>query len=143
MPLFQIMLQVIAQLLHKLPTTRARQVNTVPCPQAILKRYLKYIRNLETKRSPKVRIMINSAKYDIRSPTGSNVHNLVSEFSGAIFDDNYLLTGARPVVIPEEDEWKIPLLERLLEERLCMRMNDDVTDSLTSHINMICTSSFS
>ena len=104
-----------------------------------MKRYLKYICNLETKRSPKVRIMINSAKYDIRSPTGSNV----SEFGGAIFDDNYLLTGARPVVIPEEDEWKIPLLERLLEERLCMRMNDDVTDSLTSHINMICTSSFS
>ena len=85
---------------------------------------------------------MNCAKINNRSPTGNNINNIETEFGGATFDENNLFTGARPVIIPPEDEWKIPLLKRLLEERLSMRLNDDVTEALTDQINMICTSSF-
>ena len=94
----------------------------------ILKRYTKYILSLKTNRSPEVRIMLGCVRNNLRSPTGSNIFNLETEFGGAIYDGTCQVTGAKPVDIPAKDAWKISLLERLLEERLETRMNNCVTE---------------
>ena len=88
----------------------------------ILARYANFYRGLRKSPCPEVAVMANIVGRDIRSTTGSNL-KLLEESSGLdpwVFDSSRLKVelGQREIIdVPEQAQWRIKYLSRLLEQR--------------------------
>jgi hypothetical protein len=88
----------------------------------ILARYANFYRGLRKSPCPEVAVMANIVGRDIRSTTGSNL-KLLEESSGLdlwVFDSSRIKVelGQRDIIdVPEQAQWRIKYLSRLLEQR--------------------------
>ena len=99
----------------------------------ILGQYLGFFRKLLMSDSPEIRILANLAGRDVGSVTGANLLNIGTEFdldpwtcSPGQFKEKY---NFHPV--PAEDEWRLPLLVKLLNQRMEMRCCDETTTTIS------------
>ena len=85
--------------------------------------------------SEEVRILQNIVKNDVQSVTGKNCLKLSQEFSldpnrdnAALFHEDYTFYA-----LPEQDDWRIPLLNTLLIQRYEMSACGEDLESLWAH----------
>ena len=110
----------------------------------ILTRYDMFLQSLHKSNSKEIRILASISSVDGRSTTGSNTMKISRE------TDLDLRACSRQTVknalsqrtVPEEEEWRIPLLARLLKERrACIEAEED-SNHLDSMIVVVCSSTF-
>ena len=103
----------------------------------------KLIKNLRQSPLRELRILANLVGRDTNSVTGRNLSNLMEEFptvdpwrhGAAHFKTEY-----RGYLVPDEDQWRLPLLKKLLYQRREMdTCGEDVT-TITELIDSLCTS---
>ena len=111
----------------------------------ILTRYDMFLQSLHKSNSKEIRILASISSVDGRSTTESNTMKISRE------TDLDLRACSRQTVknalsqrtVPEEEEWRIPLLARLLKERrACIEAKEDSKHLLDSMIEVVCSSIF-
>lgn len=100
---------------------------------SLLKRFVKFYDKLSNSSKPEVRHLFNIQKYDCRSTFGRNCFNILKEYR--VPDVHAVDTSkiAMPIVIKENDKWKIPFVRELL----CLRdesLESNLIDSEIKHI---------
>ena len=90
--------------------------------------------------SPEIRILANLVARDAGSVTGSNLLKIEEEFRL----DPWASTSAelasryKCYVVPAEDEWRLPLLIKLLDQRREMYVCEEKTKSISELIDSLC-----
>ena len=81
---------------------------------------------------------------DMRSPMGKNVYNITLETSlEPLLTSKYMIVEALTrSIVPEENMWKLPLLARLLEEKVVKKADGDELENINAWIEVVCTSTF-
>ena len=110
----------------------------------ILSRYIKFVRSLLRSESPEVRSVANKLVRDRGSTTGINIARLREEtrlntWTASPAKVRHVLLEAEQVV-PDNEQWSIPLLQKLLEERQVMESDLSNTDNIDDLISSLCTS---
>ena len=110
----------------------------------VLARYCKFFSTLRSSPSMEVRVVANIAGADMRSITGSNVHNIEMEAGLKLTMDNlgklrHTLLDMKADV-PSKDTWRIGCLRKFLSEKYQMRAKLQDTEELQSLIDSLCTS---
>ena len=103
-------------------------------------RYVGFLKGLALSNSMEIRILASTACSDGRGTTGSNLRNILKETKVMLETSSKQVIRnslAKPSVAKEE-EWRIPLLSRLLKERSTLEDTD--TSHYDSLIDMICCS---
>ena len=110
--------------------------------EKILVQYVKFLQRLSRSVSAEVRILQNIVKADVRSVTGKNCLKLSQEFSldpsrdsASLFHGAYKLYG-----LPEQDDWRIPLLNTLLNQRYEMSACGEDLEIVSGLIESLCSS---
>ena len=110
--------------------------------EKILVQYVKFLQRLPRSVSAEVRILQNIVKGDVRSVTGKNCLKLSQEFSldpsrdsASLFHGAYKLYG-----LPEQDDWRIPLLNTLLNQRYEMSACGEDLEIVSGLIESLCSS---
>ena len=110
----------------------------------MLSRYVKFVRSLLNHESPEVATVANCLVMDRGSTTGVNVYKLERETGLDIRSvtpakvKQVLLENQQ--LTPPVDQWRLPLLERLLAERREMEVNVEDTKDISSLIDSLCIS---
>ena len=110
----------------------------------VLARYCKFLFSLRSSPSMEVRVVANLAGADIRSITGSNVHNIEMEAGQKLNEDN--LGKLRQTLlntkteVPSKDTWRIACLRKFLSERYEMKSKCQDTEPVQILIDSLCTS---
>ena len=92
--------------------------------------------------SPEVKILANIVARDPNSVTGKNLWNLEQEF----YLDPWLATPSmlksvyRQYLVPTNDEWRPPLLMKLLGQRRVLLACGEDTGSISENIDSLCSS---
>ena len=112
----------------------------------ILSKYVNFFSSLRTSPSPEVSFMANFVGRDLRTVTGRNIRLLRDE-SGL---DPWTMTSAgmkraldkKEVGVPVGEEWRLPYLGKLLEQRQSAVYSDCTKEEerLTGLIDSLCTS---
>ena len=90
--------------------------------------------------SPEIRMLANLVAQDAGSVTGSNLMNIENEFG----TDPWSTTSAQLAekyscyAVPAEDEWRLPLLVKLLDQRRDMSACEENTKSISELIDSLC-----
>ena len=89
---------------------------------------------------PEIRILANLAGHDVGSVTGANLLNIGREFD---LDPWTCSTGQLKekynfYPVPDEDAWRLPLLVKLLNQRMEMRACDEPTTTISELIDSLC-----
>ena len=99
--------------------------------EEILARFTGYVEKLVTSPCREVRVLVSLLKQDSKSVTGSNVALIESESGleigkASVQQFRASLVAARPEV-PAVDFWRLPFLEKLLEDRKngCTNQKED------------------
>jgi hypothetical protein len=108
----------------------------------ILARYVNFLKSLRESPSMEVSVLVNIVARDIRTTTGSNL-NLISRLTGL---DPWSCTssqvknvlGKRLAEVPNQDEWRLSYLGKLLEQRGEWHFQMTVTSELTELIDSLC-----
>ena len=122
--------------------------NFDPVVIELFARYVKFVKTLSSSPSHEVQHLFKTVSKDIGSTTGKNIHK-IQRVTGA---DPYKVTGSfirnlsLKAEIPASDNWRIPLLEKLLERRLVLEsdlLNTDAVElwsvlHLTSCFSIVC-----
>ena len=109
---------------------------------SILTRYTMFCQNLCRSSNKEIRILANCAVNDTRSTTGSNISKIAKETgldplaSRKCLVRNALYTSE----VPPEEVWRVPLLARLLKEKIEQLEAENDTSGLTDLIEVVCTS---
>ena len=108
----------------------------------IFSQYIGFLGRLGRSVSEEVRIMSVVAGSDIRSTVGRNVSGLKGEFGldpwcafPRQFKRSYILYET-----PEEDKWRLPLLQKLLSERYEMSVCGEDVHYIQGLIESLCSS---
>ena len=111
---------------------------------AVLARYVKFVRSLLNHESLEVAAVANCLVMDRGSTIGANVYKLEREAGIDIRSvtpakvKEILLANQQST--PPVDQWRLPLLERLLAERREMEVNVEDTKDISSLIDSLCIS---
>lgn len=105
-------------------------------------RYIKFFKTLLNSKSPEVALVANLVSHDVQSTTGNNLARMKQE------------TGLNPwtatpsmvktalinneVSVPEEENWRLPLLEKLLLQRHEMEYQLQDVKEIQSMIDSLC-----
>ena len=108
----------------------------------ILSRYIKFFKSLRESPSIEVSGLAHIVARDVRTTTGMNLHH-VQEMTGL---DPWNCMGGQVrkvldeklVELPVQDEWRLPYLGRLLEQRGQKYYLVEDTDELTELIDSLC-----
>ena len=116
--------------------------NFVSIRTKILGTYVKFFRTLLNSKSPEVALVANLVGHDVQSTTGNNLARMKQE------------TGLNPwtatpsmvktalinneVSVPEEENWRLPLLEKLLLQRHEMEYQLQDVKEIQSMIDSLC-----
>ena len=114
---------------------------------SILTRYSMFLKSLSKANSMEIRLLASISFTDGRCTTGHNFSKMTKETGLDMMNSSKqnvkqaLLKSA----VPAEDEWRAPLLARLLQERWdCLDLEaDDDIKHLDNLIDMVCSSTFS
>ena len=106
----------------------------------ILGTYVKFFKTLLSSKSPEVVLVANLVGRDVQSTTGNNLERLREEtglnpWVATPFMIKKVLTE-NEATVPEEDKWRLPLLEKLILQRYAMENQlEDTKDiqALTLH----------
>ena len=106
----------------------------------ILSRYVKFFQKLLSSKSLEVKILAELVGKDATSTTGNNLARIRLE-SGL---DPWVVSGSTmsaklpPAEVPDQDEWRLPLLEKYIRKRHEAESNLEDTDQLNELINSLC-----
>ena len=108
--------------------------------QQILGQYLGFTKKLMLSNSPEIRMLANLVAQDAGSVTGSNVLNIENEFGIDPWSTNsaQLAEKYSCYAVPAEDEWRLPLLVKLLDQRRDMSACEENTKSISELIDSLC-----
>ena len=82
----------------------------------LVKRFIKFYKTISSCNKPHLKYLMNIQECDRRSIFGRNVLNICSDANvDTLF--NVSLSDIHYVPVPEAEEWKIPLLQELIEIR--------------------------
>ena len=102
--------------------------------------YIRFVQRLPKSVSKEVRILQSIVKNDVRSVTGKNCLMLSQEFSidpltvsPGMFIDLY-----KNYAVPEQDTWRIPLLDTLLDQRYEMAACGDDVETVSRLLESLC-----
>ena len=108
----------------------------------ILARFVKFHQNLLKSKSFEVQVLVNLVSKDIRSTTAKNIALIEREAGKAI--NNLSPQQVRELVekpaVPMNQEWRMPLLQKLLSERRLLETSVVNTDIITGVIDSLCSS---
>ena len=106
----------------------------------ILSRYVKFVRGLLSSPSTEVALVANIVARDMGSTTGRNMAMVRRETqlnpweASPIQVSNKLPTAE----VPQQDFWRLGLLDRYIAKRRSMEINLEDTADITSLINSLC-----
>ena len=110
----------------------------------LLSRYVKFFQSLLKSKSPEVALVANLAGRDMGSTTGSNLSKLAQETGLNPWISSSSITRQTldklKVTVPNEDYWRLPLLEKLLMQRYKMEMQVQDTEAIQDLIDSLCSS---
>ena len=113
--------------------------NFVPVKTEILARYVKFYKSLKLSQSPEVQHLVEVVSSDVRSSTSRNL-SLIREVSGLNPMSNDVRKSVEISQIPENDQWRPPLLEMLLKRRSEMEVSLMKTEEIQKVIDSLCSS---
>ena len=110
----------------------------------LLSSYVKFFQSLLKSKSPEVVLLANLTARDMGSTTGINLYKIGKEtglnpWVTSSFEVKIALEKS-DVMVPEEDSWRLPLLEKLLHQRYEMEIQVQDTSSLQQLIDSLCSS---
>ena len=103
-------------------------------------RYVKFVKTLSSSPSHEVQHLFKTVSKDIGSTTGKNLNKIQRDTAA----DPYKVTGrfirnlSLKAEIPASDNWRIPLLEKLLERRRTLESDLMNTDAVEHLIHGVC-----
>ena len=108
----------------------------------IIGQYIRFFQNLVCSDSPEISMLANIVGRDMGSVTGKNLYNIETEFN---LDPWKCSPGEVKRVysyysVPEMDKWRLPLLVKLLDQKLEMEICEDNTKTIRELIDSLCTS---
>ena len=110
----------------------------------ILSRYVKFFQSLLKSKSPEVVLVANLVGRDMGSTTGSNISKLAQETGTNPWSASSSMTTQAlekgTIMVPNEDNWRLPLLDKLLVQRYEMEMQVTNTDAIQDMIDSLCSS---
>ena len=106
----------------------------------VLSRYVKFFRGLLSSRSKEVALVASVVSRDVRSTTGRNLWLIEEEphlnpFTARPAEVRDRLKLA---AVPEQDIWRLGLLETYLSERRTLETNLEDTEQITGLIDSLC-----
>ena len=116
-------------------------VNHVSTRRQVLSRYVKFFRGLMSSRSKEVALVASVVSHDVRSTTGKNLYLIREETGLNPFTARPAQVRDRLKIaaVPEQDTWRLGLLESYLSERRKLTSNLEDTDEITGLIDSLCT----
>ena len=110
--------------------------------EKLLSQYVGFFQNLLKSASWEVRILARIVGTDVASTTGKNLGNISEEFklcpwtkSPCSFKKAY-----KGYMVPTEDTWRLPLLGKLLKQRMDMVTCGEEISAITGLIDSLCVS---
>ena len=108
--------------------------------QQVLCQYLGFTKKLLDSDSPEIKLLANLVARDAGAVTGSNLLNIEAEFgvdpwncSSAQLADKYKVYD-----VPDEDQWRLPLLVKLLDQRREISACEERTKTVSELIDSLC-----
>ena len=129
---------------HTFYVTHLLAQGVIPIRIQILSRYAKYVQSLLKSDSPEIVSVANKMMRDMGSTTGSNIARMQQETGLNIWSTtpakvrDALVETEQPV--PVVDQWRIPLLEKLLVQRRNMEVQTEDTKAISEIIDSLCSS---
>ena len=110
----------------------------------ILTRYAMYQQSLYMNNSREIRILASTSSSDGRCTTGYNTMKMERETGLDVKNSNkqMIKKALCQSTVPAEEEWRVPLLARLLQERRACKEADEDSKHLDSMVDMVCSSTF-
>ena len=110
--------------------------------ECLLTRYAMFLQGLYSSKTKELRILSSTASSDVRSTTGNNFAKLTRETDLELRScrKHKVKEGLFKTTAPIEDEWRAPLLARLLEERRTMFHAEEDMKHLDNMIQIVCSS---
>ena len=113
---------------------------SVPLRNMVLGRYPAFLRRLLDSSSTEVRLMAELAMENAQTVTASNLAHLQKLTQlDPVSDSVRSIKMALPVkLVPEEEEWRLGLLDKLLELRVKRRAAGEDEKAVTAMISSLC-----
>ena len=111
---------------------------------SLIMRYSLFMRSLNKSESKEIRILASCVQGDARSTTGRNIANISTEIGEDLIEwgKQKMRVGLTKSSVPLEEEWRVPLLSRLLQDRIISKQAHLDNEPLDYLINMVCSSTF-
>ena len=108
--------------------------------QKVLGQYLGFFQKLLTSESSEIRMLANVVGREAGSVTGSNLINLEEEFGldPWVSSSHQLAEKYSKYEVPAGDEWRLPLLVKLLDQQREMKVMNENTKTISSLIDSLC-----
>ena len=108
----------------------------------ILCQYVSFFQNLSISSSREVRIVSGIVSNDIQSVTGKNLANIERLFQLNPRMDPASVFKVKDIgyMVPEEDQWRLPFLEKLLDQRRELWTCEEETSHIDELIESLCNS---
>ena len=108
--------------------------------QQILCQYLEFFKNLRRSASPEIQLLVNIVGRDAGSVLGSNLIRIEEEFGLDPWGTSSakLAQVYKYYSVPELDEWRLPLLVKLLDQRREMSVCEERTVAVSELIDSLC-----
>ena len=117
-------------------------VNFVPVKTELLARYVNFYKSLKLSPSPEVQHLCEVVSSDVRSTTSRNL-SVIRDVSGLdplVVSPHDVRRSVKSSEIPENDVWRPPLLDMLLNRRKDMEVALLKTDEIQKVIDSLCSS---
>ena len=113
------------------------ECNTTTAKTDILSRYPSFFKNLRLSTSKEVAVMANLVSRDIRSTIGCNLRMIQETIGMSVWTTaqsriKSAIIESQTVTIPENEEWRIPFLNKLLSHRQELSYLGEDTDKIHS-----------
>ena len=108
--------------------------------QQIICQYLGFFKNLRSSASPEIQLLVNMVGRDAGSVLGSNLLRIEEEFGLDPWGTSSVKLGQvyKYYAVPEVDEWRLPLLVKLLDQRREMSVCEERSVAVSELIDSLC-----
>ena len=107
----------------------------------LVKRYLSFIKKIESSDKKPLRVLLEIAKKDVRTTTGSNLRRIMLMAGKESIDDLHEADEAMEYhKIPEREAWRVDVLKELVDTKQDKLEVDGIPDAeLEQILNFVCT----
>ena len=116
--------------------------NFIPVNTELLARYVNFYKSLRKSPSPEIQHLCEVVSADVRSTTSRNLQ-VIRDMSGLnplVVSPHDVRRSVNVSAIPENDVWRPPLLDMLLNRRRDMEADLLKTDEIQKVIDSLCSS---